>query len=226
MLKQLSFIFVLIFLCSITIGQAAKYKPGDTFTEKKPFILFDFDKKSPMNNVSGQFGVFNANPKDTESSIRFRYKKDKDLHKKGYNLYIKYDVDSSQSAFNGIWTKLNGLDLSKYKAFSISIKGDKKKGFNDFFKIELKTKKDKIESSVEGITYKWQKIVIPFEEFEGVIKEFDFSNLDEFNIVFEDWKFKKKEGAYFIDDISFIPKKGKKVKFSDMMRKRKSKKKK
>lgn len=225
MLKQLSFIFILIFLCSITIGQAAKYKPKDTFTEKKSFILFDFNKKSPLNNVSGQFGVFSANPKDTEASISYRYKKDKTLHKKGYNLYIKYDVDSSQTAFNGIWTKLNGLDLSQFNAFSITIKGDKKKGFNDSFKIELKTKTDKIETSVEDITDKWQKIVIPFEEFEGVIEDFDFSNLYEFNIVFEDWKFKKKEGAYYIDDIGFIPKKGKKIKFSTMLKKRKVKKK-
>ena len=127
-------------------------------------------------------------------------------------------MDSPKTAFNGLWTKLNGINLKNFGAISITIKGDSKKKFNPFFKIELKTKKSKITANIEDITDKWQKIVIPFEDFEGDIDEFDFSKLDEFTMVFEDWKFQEKVGAYYIDDISFMPKKGKKVKFKDILK--------
>ncbi|MBU1076446.1 MAG: hypothetical protein KKH98_04095 [Spirochaetes bacterium] len=216
MKKQFSIIFVIVLLCSVS-QIYAKYKADDTFTESKPFILLDFDDKSEANNVSGQFGTFDANPRDKEAYIRKRFKKDKDLHKNGYHLYLKYDVDSSQAAFNGIWTKLNGLDLSGFQAFTITVMGDKSLGFSDFFKIELKTKKDKIESTVEDISDKWQKLVIPFSEFEGDLEEFDMTDMYEFTIVFEDWKFKEKTGAYYIDDIGFITKKGATLKFSDLL---------
>ncbi|MBN1899026.1 MAG: hypothetical protein JW827_09630 [Spirochaetes bacterium] len=198
---------------------AAKYKPADTFTEKNPLVIFDFDERGSFNNIGGMYGVFDANPNDREAYCRMSNKRDKDLHNKGYYLKIKYDVDSSQAAFNGLWAKMNGINISKFGALGITIKGDSKDGFNDFFKVELKTKDTKIESYLEDITDKWQKIVIPFEDFEGDIEDFDWSNLAEFTMVFEDWRFKSKTGTYYIDDIVFIPKKGATVKYEDVMAK-------
>ena len=205
---------------SLSFGSAfaKKYTAKTVFTEKKPFIILNFDDKAEVNTVGGQFGAFDADPNDSNAYIRYKFKKDKTLHNKGYNLYVKYDVDSPKTAFNGIWTKLNNINIKKFNAFTITIKGDSKAKFNSFFKIEVKTTKGLISATVDGITDKWQKIVIPFEDFDGDVDEFDFSRISEFTIVFEDWKFKEKVGAYYIDDIGFIPKKGVKVKFSEIRR--------
>jgi hypothetical protein len=212
-------ILSIVSLTLLTLAvNAAPYKADDTFTDTKPLVLLDFDnKKVQMNNVGGAWGGFDANPADKEAFIRTKYLKDTDLHKSGYVLKVIYDVDSSQSAFNGIWTKLNNLSLKDFQAISITIKGDKEKGFSDFFKIELKDKSTKIEGAVEDISTDWKKIVLPFDQFEGDTEEIDMSNLSEFTIVFEDWKFKQKTGTYYMDDISFIPKKGVTIKYSDIM---------
>lgn len=218
---MLKYVITLISVAALFLlpfsGQAQTYKPDDTFTDAKPLVLFNFDKKIPMNNIGGGWGAFDANPSDRDASIRTKYLKDKDLHKAGYNLKVSYDVESAQPAFNGIWTKLNNLNLKQFAAVSITIKGDKEKGFSDFFKIEIKDKSTKIEANVEDISTDWKKIVIPFDEFEGDTEEIAMDGLSEFTIVFEDWKFKQKVGIYYIDDICFIPKKGVTVKYSEIM---------
>jgi hypothetical protein len=215
---RVKFLSILGLIIIISPIFSQKYKPEDVFTEEKPLILFNFDAQGNFNNLGGQWGCFDANPNDREAYIRTRFIKDNDLHKQGYYLKVMYDVESSQPAFNGIWTKLLGADLSKFYAVQLTIKGDKEANFSDFFKIELKDKKTKIEGFVDGITSEWKKITVPFDQFEGDIESLDMKNLDEFVIVFEDWRFNQKTGAYYIDDICFIPKKGEKVKFSDIMK--------
>lgn len=209
----------LILLCFSMISSAytAILKRKAVFTEKKPLTFLNFENKEELNNLNGAYGIFNADPEDKESFINASKKKDKSLNKKGNYYFIKYDVDSSKPSFCGLWTKLNDVNISDFKALSLKIKGDKNLGFNEEFKIELKDKSTKIETVVEGITSKWQKIVIPFTEFEGDFENLDFKNISEFTIVLEDNRFSKKVGAYYIDDISFIPKKNKKIKLSTII---------
>jgi hypothetical protein len=196
----------------------APYQESDTFTEDQPLIFMDFDdNESEVNNIGGTWGAFDADPNDTEAYVRTTFWKDQDLHKKGYNLKVDYSVQSSLPAFNGIWFKLNRCSLKDFQAVSITIKGDADKGFNTFFKVEFKDMNNKISGMIENISSEWNKIVLPFHLFETGKKKIDMGKATEFTIVFEDWRFKEKIGEYFIDDISFIPKKGVVVKFSDMM---------
>jgi hypothetical protein len=210
---------VIGFVFSSTISiNAAGYDAKDTFSQSSPFILANFDSRKPMNSLSGQTGVFDGDPDDSEASCRMGYAKDNELNKDGYHMKLSYDVDSSKPAFNGFWTKLNGADLSKFEAFSISIKGDPAKGFSDIFKIEMKDKSRKIEAVVEGVSDKWSQIIIPFADFDGEVDSVDWKNMTELVLVFEDWRLKTKEGRYYIDDISFVTKKGEKVKYSDLLK--------
>ncbi|MBN1898224.1 MAG: hypothetical protein JW827_05575 [Spirochaetes bacterium] len=214
---------ICIFTFFLFLGplSAQPYQEDDEFTAQKPFILFHFNKKENINSVNGGYGAFDLNPHDLDAYCRLSYKRDNDLHKQGYHLRVSYDVESDEPAFNGFWTKLQGIDLSKFEAISLKIKGVKEKGFSDFFKIELKDKSIKIETDIENITSGWQTIIIPFKNFQGDLEDFDFSSLNEFTMVFEDWRLKKKVGRYYIDDISFIPEKGVAVEFGDIIKKTK-----
>ena len=196
--------------------QAQVFKATDTFTEATPLILFDFDKKRNFNNLNGAWGNFDANPSDRDAYCKTKYVKDEDLHKTGYNLKISYKVESSQPAFNGIWTKLNGLNLKDFDGLCITVKGDKQAGYAPLFKVEIKNKDGKLEGIIDNITDEWKKIVLPFKEFDGDVDTFDFTNLTEFVIVFEDWRLNPKIGTIYVDDIGFITKKGVTVKFSDI----------
>ncbi len=198
---------------SIAQGRKSKDK---VFTSKRPFIFLNFDDPQRPNVIGGLFGSFDADPTDSNAFVKYTFKKDTNLHNKGYNLYVQYDVDSPKTAFNGLWTKLSNINISDFNAFTITVKGDAKAKFNPFFKIEVKDPKGLISAKVDGITDKWKKIVIPFSEFNGKVDNFDFKHITEFTVVFEDWKFQQKVGAYWLDDIGFIPKKGKKVKFSQI----------
>jgi len=217
--KVVIFIMIFMFICNIIQLSSIEYKQNDSFSEKKPFILFDFDNRKSMSNVGGQAGIFDFDADDPEAYCRIGTSKDEDLNKDGFYMKISYDVDSTKPAFNGWWTKLNNSDLSKFDAVSFQIKGDKEKGFSDIFKIELKDKSKKIEAIVEGITDEWSTIIIPFYEFEGDIEGVDWSSMKELVIVFEDWRLKQKEGRYYIDDISFIPKTKEKVTYKEIIKK-------
>jgi hypothetical protein len=179
---------------------------ADMLSGKKPLVLCSFDDKKMMNAVAGQMGVFDGDPQDSEAYCRAGFEQDSDLHKAGFVMKLSYDVNSSKPAFNGLWMKLNGMDFSKFKAISFNIKGDKEKGFSDLFKIELKDKTKKMEYIVEDIKDSWKNYVIPFADFDG--DQIDLTKGNEFVIVFEDWRLKTKEGRYYIDDITFIPKDG------------------
>lgn len=206
---------ILVFIWGFKV-QAQMYKPTDTFTDATPLILFDFDKKKQFNNLNGAWGNFDANPSDREAYCKTKYIKDEDLHKAGFYLKISYKVESSQPAYNGIWTKLNGVNLKDFEALCITVKGDKAAGYAPMFKVEIKNKEGKLEGIVDNITDDWKKIVIPFKDMDGDYDTFDFTKMNEFTIVFEDWRLNPKTGVIYVDDIGFIPKKGVTVKFSDI----------
>ncbi|MBN1898189.1 MAG: DUF3131 domain-containing protein [Spirochaetes bacterium] len=209
---KVRFLLCLMLISILTVANLSGAEP-------KGLFLFDFDEQGSVNNLGGAYGVFDANPEDKDSFCHVQIVKDTDLHKKGYYLKISYDVDSSQAVFNGLWTKLNGADLSPFRGISLNIRGDGEEGFNDFFKIEVKSKGVTIESVIEDITSKWQKIVIPFDEFEGPVNMIEWNNMYEMTLVFEDWKFRQKTGTYYIDDIMFIPKDGAQIDYKKYLNK-------
>ena len=123
---------------------------------------------------------------------------------KGASLVLNYDVHSSFTytedypniAYNGYYTKLRGVNLNQYKWLIFFAKGDKRKGFTRVIRVELKEMGRNSPYIVEGITDKWQKIIIPLEKFEGIMRP------EEFTIAF-DYAVTKMEGKIYIDDIYF-----------------------
>lgn len=217
MKKILIISLVIISLCFTFIIEAKNYKANDKFTTKKPLVLFDWDDDKETSNLGKEHGAFDADPNNAEASIKTEKVQDKELHKKGSTLKIIYDVESKKPAtFNGIWIKLGSLDLRKFEAVSFNIKGDKDAGFTKTFKIEIKDSANKIEGIINGITSKWQKITLNFNDFEGDLSALNLKKITEFVIVFEDWRATTKAGILYMDDISFIPKKGVAVKFKDI----------
>jgi hypothetical protein len=116
-------------------------------------------------------------------------------------MRLDYDVDSPNPAYNGFWSKLEGVDASDYNKLVMWVKGDADKGFTKVFKIELKN--DAGETGrfyVTNVTDQWSKVEIPLDRVAGLT---DFSSLTEFVIVFEDRIATDKEGTIWIDDIYF-----------------------
>lgn len=215
-------VFILILLCFLGLcvpsGDVRSYTESDSFSEKDPFLLLDFKKNGLKNTLGGELGVFDLNPYDKEAFCRMSFVENREEGKGKYLLRILYDVESSRPAFNGLWTRLRGLDLSSFEAVALTVRGMKGKKFSNFFKVELKDLETKMAADAEGITSDWQRIVIPFGDFEQERGDVDMRDLRELTLVFEDWRFEEKTGGYEIKEISFILKKGLSVRWADMVK--------
>jgi len=171
--------------------------------EKAGEILMvdDFDDGEKPSNLGGDLGSWNRDPTDDTQSCREYFTSEVKYGDKGYSLKIDYDVDSPSPAYNGYWTKLQGINVTPYKNFVFYVKGDEKDGFTTQFKIELKNAKKELgKYYVKGVTSDWQKVVVPLSNFVGIT---DFSNMTEFVIVFEDRIATDRDGAIYIDNVYF-----------------------
>lgn len=119
-------------------------------------------------------------------------------------IKITYDVATTGPAFNGVYIKLNGMDLTPYKEISMLIKGDPDKGFTTKFKVELKnTRGQRATCVLDGINDSWQQIYIPLEEFKTAGSMKDLSSMSEMDITFDDMTVDSKEGVLYIDEVKF-----------------------
>jgi hypothetical protein len=111
---------------------------------------------------------------------------------KGYYLGIKFSMVEA----GGIGYGLNGLNISQFRYFSFSVKGEKG---GETFEVGLRDKKDKemrvkIED-VASVTTEWQTVKIPLSSFTGV----DTTSMNNFHFAFA----AKTKGRISIDDIKF-----------------------
>jgi len=164
-------------------------------------LVADFDSGVKPNNVNGDFGAWDKDPMDFSQTAIESFNTAEAKDGKGFCLRIDYDVDSPNPAYNGLWMKLNGIDVSKLSLLTFQVKGDKKRGFTPLFKIELKNNNGEVgRYYVTGVTDQWQKIEIPLLKIAGIS---DLTNMNEFVVVFEDWRCPVKEGTVYFDDIQF-----------------------
>ncbi len=177
-----------------------EYVTEETLNLKKDILLIaDFNSGQKPNNLGGDFGAWDKDPKDFTQFAIDSFVSSIRHGTEGYAVQIVYDVASPESAYNGFWMDLRGLDATEYNNFNFWIKGDNQRGFTKVFKIELKNTKDEVgKIHITGITDQWQKVSIPLSEFKQLS---DFSSLREFVIVFEDRIATAKEGAIYIDDM-------------------------
>jgi len=170
-------------------------RPGDIL------MVDDFDDGAKPNNLGGDLGAWDRDPADDTQTCREYFTSEVKCGDKGYSIKIDYDVDSPSPAFNGYWTKLQGIDVSPYKDFVFYVKGDEKDGFTTQFKIELKNDKKEVgKYYVKGVTTEWQKVIVPLNNFVGIT---DFTNMTEFVVVFEDRIATDRDGAIYIDNLQF-----------------------
>ncbi|MDD5613912.1 MAG: carbohydrate binding domain-containing protein [Candidatus Omnitrophica bacterium] len=170
-------------------------------TAATPLLVADFDSGIKPNNIGGDFGAWDRDPMDFSQTAIESFNSNKTRTGRGFCMRLDYDVDSPNPAYNGFWMKLNGSDVSKYDNFTFWVKGDEERGFATLFKVEMKNNRGEVgKYYVTGITDKWQKIEIPLTKIAGIS---DFTNMDEFVIVFEDWRASVKEGTVYFDDFQF-----------------------
>ena len=170
-------------------------------------VVDDFDSGLPVNNVGGETGAWNCNPQDTEQFCKIVLIDTEKVGEAGFCLRLTYDISSTQdyvegfpqTAYNGYWSLLNGLDVSDYTYLSFWLKGDKNTGHTDTLWVELKDPTSASRVKITGISDEWQKIKIPMEKFTDI---YDWANLTEFMIIFNETA-SAKEGIIYIDTVGF-----------------------
>lgn len=171
------------------------------FLRDGKILVDDFSRKENFNNLKGPLGSWNVFYSDPNQYCRDEFTDLERVGDTGYSLKVSYDVDSQFSAYNGFFTYLMDIDISKYKYLVFYIKGDKQAGFTENVNLELKNDKKQVgRMMVSGITDEWKKMVVPLGQFTGIN---DFKDMKEFVIVFNDIGVTKKVGVIYLDDIYF-----------------------
>ncbi len=196
------FYFHITFIIPISIAESNDNKNQKPLTDEMLIADFNQTPKKPGDAVyckrGGQYGTWDLDPDDYTQTCTLSFSDD-DIFKNGYSLELNYDVDSPNPAYNGFWLKLRGDDFTYYNTLNIFIRGDKTKGFTKRLKIELKDFEKTAAYVIDGITKNWQKYSIPFEKYRRIK---NWSNMNEFVIVFDDIISKPKTGTIFIDHIT------------------------
>ncbi|MDP8260821.1 MAG: carbohydrate binding domain-containing protein [Candidatus Kappaea frigidicola] len=162
----------------------------------------DFNSGSKPNCLGGDLGAFDFMPNDFSQSCLEAYDPGMKMGDSGFSMRLDYDVDSTNPAFNGFWTKLNNFDASHFSKLIFWVKGDQEYGFTDVFKVELKNASGETgKYYIHNVSAEWQMISISLSDF-AVIN--DFSDLVELIFVFEDRIASNKEGTIWVDDIFFV----------------------
>ena len=185
-------------------------------SDKQFLLIDDFNAMNSANKLEGGVHPWEKDPGDASQWCRVSYDTFSFVGPSGHSLKIDYNIDSNMTtymaednkisaqevgthgvAFNGIYSLLNELDATPYNYLIFSARGDEHVGFTRKFKVEIQDNSRRGEYFVDGLTSKWQKIVIPLDQFSSVI---DLSKLKAFVIVF-DQNVTRKEGIIYIDDL-------------------------
>jgi len=192
-------------ICVVMVGFMALLLgfPSQTLMAAKELVVADFDTGDKPNNIGGDFGAWDKDPNDETQGTQMAFEPDDALgDPAGYSIRLDYDVDSPNPAYNGFWMKLNGEDASGFNTLRFFLRGDGPTGFSKRVKVELKDMSNKPSPYiVTGLSNEWKEFTIPFEKFRRVN---DWTNMNEFVIVFDDINSNPKEGTIYVDQISFV----------------------
>lgn len=193
-MKKYFFISVGLFLMlNITINT------GNANIYRRKLMIADFNSGTKPNNIGGDFGAWDKDPMDFTQYCIESFSSDVTPDNRGYSLRLDYDIDSPNIAFNGFWMSFNNRNLSRFNTLVIWIKGDVYSGFTSVVKLELKNNQGQQGTYyLTGITKDWQAFEIPYKDFEGI---YDFTDMKELILVFEDRTATNKKGSIYIDNI-------------------------
>lgn len=173
----------------------------------KDLMIANFES-GDVSDMGTRIGTWSSNTFDTSQGTTIEiiplYGVMGKASQESHVIKITYDVATTGSAFNGVYVKLNDMDLTPYKEISMLIKGDPNKGFTAKFKIELKNRRGRRAACVlNGVTDSWQKLSIPLQEFKAAGSLGGLGGMSEMYITFDDMTVDSKEGTLYIDDIKF-----------------------
>ena len=173
-------------------------KETDSATQ---LMVADFNSGAKPNNIGGDFGCWTKDPNDPMQGCIESFDRANRFGSAGYALRLIYSVDSKNPAFGGLWMRLQNLDATKFDALRFRVRGDPGMGYTTVFKVELKDAMDQSSHYyVRGVTDRWQDMVIPLKDFEGMA---NLVRLKEFVLVFEDSTATSKKGVIYLDDVRF-----------------------
>lgn len=165
-------------------------------------MIADFNSGTKPNNIGGDFGCWIKDPTDLMQGCIESFDHADAYGGNGYALRLIYSVDSKNPAFGGLWMRLQNLDASKFDNLAFRARGDARMGYTTMFKVELKDSLDQSSQYyVRDLTDKWQDIVIPLKDFQGMA---NVRSLKEFVITVEDATATAKRGVIYVDDVRLI----------------------
>jgi len=170
-------------------------------------LVDDFNTKKTVNKLGGNTGCWSCNPQDISQYCDATFVSDPRLGDSGYALRLDYNQTTPNTyiegcpnvAYNGYFSLLKQVKLTKMKYLVMSIKGDAERGYTHSLTVQLKNP-DQIGSyKIDGIDDKWQRFVIALNRFNAIT---DWYYMKEFVIVF-DQNTSRRTGTLYFDDVSF-----------------------
>lgn len=177
-------------------------KPVETVAPPKPvvkMVMDNFNESSKRNTLGGFTGTFGG----TGGFCLESYQKGSSAgagEDGGSILKLVYNVNNG---YAGYYSKLNGLDLTKYRRVTFNVKGAKG---GEVFEIELgdglvAAKIDIRDFLPYGASTTWQKVSIPLKAFTDVKNWNQMKG--NFAIVFEQYLGTPTNSTLYVDNITF-----------------------
>jgi hypothetical protein len=117
-----------------------------------------------------------------------------------YPLRLVYNFQDNSPQIENLSLYFPDLNVENYESLVFSIRGAKNSSPR-ILKIYLENKKrEKSTYYFDGITTKWQKIIIPLSEFNQIT---DWSNISRLSFIIEAWNTDDEKGSVIIDDVCF-----------------------
>jgi len=202
MVKRLLVLCVvaMIFIASCAQSKQIRKKGVGIVKDSSVIFLDDFDMAEKTNRLGGESGTWNKDPDDLTQGCVMSFDGKTRCGDGGFSLKLDYDVDSPNPAYCGYWSRLQNINLSRYRYLNFYVKGDDIEGYTTKFTIELKSDKQSSRYIVDGLDNNWQIIKIPLSKFSDIK---NWKSIEELVITFDDAGVTNKEGGIFIDDLYF-----------------------
>jgi len=193
--RAICLLFVFIGLFSVCAASASA-----------PELMIASFENNGHSDLGTDIGTWSSNPLDTSQGCTMELLSLYGVMGKGSEesrvMKVSYDVSTNGPAFNGIYIKLNKLNLTPYDSMSFLIKGDPSRGFTTKFRVEIKNEKgERAVYDLSGITEDWKKISIPLQETRDPGSVTDWTCMSELVFTFDDMTCDSREGVLYIDNV-------------------------
>ncbi len=177
--------------------------------QSEPVLMVDdFDDGRDPNNLNGRCELWKLDAHGYQGFAP-QFDSENKVGDFGYGLKLSYDLTPNKRAFCAYSQYIQKADLTPYSSLSFYIKGEKAKGFSRKLKVEIwDINNVEIIYFINGITDEWQKMVIPFDEFKGILSRWD--KVVRVTIVLENYPdfykntcITKSQGVFYVDNIAF-----------------------